>query len=98
MGLTAGETQARQRSPGRFNTSKEVRPLGTVSFGVQNCRRGTRQGSDESCLLTKVDEIIFQAASGFPQELQKRAPESFCTAPHDAQVRPTRRFAPQEEQ
>ena len=33
-----------------------------------------------------------------PQRLQKRAEESFCSAPQDGQERPTRRFAPQPEQ
>jgi hypothetical protein len=38
------------------------------------------------------------AESGLPQLLQNRADESFCTDPHAAQARPTRRLAPHEEQ
>lgn len=45
-----------------------------------------------------MDFQATQPATGLPQRLQKRAVASFCTAPQEEQVRPTRMFAPQVEQ
>jgi hypothetical protein len=41
---------------------------------------------------------VFYPLSDVPQRLQKRAELSFCATPHEGQLRPTRRFAPHEEQ
>src|SRR4029453_14784742 len=49
-------------------------------------------------IISRVEVVYFPPDKGFPQRLQKRAEASFCTAPHEKQVRPTRKFAPQEEQ
>lgn len=42
-------------------------------------------------------EVVYPP-SDVPQRLQKRAELSFCAWPQEGQLRPTRRFAPQEEQ